>query len=80
MNCREWTNEEKRRVVQIDAEERQIGRNFMKIIKERWDCEFPDKKKTSQNLVDSRKKGGEKENKLLLMPLKRKRKLNGILK
>ena len=35
MNCREWTNEEKRRVVQIDAEERQKSRNLMKKIKER---------------------------------------------
>ena len=41
--------------MQIDAEERQKGRNFVKRIKERWDYEFSDKKRTVQNLVDNAK-------------------------
>ena len=35
VNNREWTREEKKRVVQIDREERQKGKNFMKRIKTR---------------------------------------------
>ena len=53
MNSRGWTSEEKKRVVQIDREERQKGENFMKRIKTRWDIEFPEKKRTEQNLVDN---------------------------
>ena len=53
MNNREWTSEEKRRVVQIDREERQKRKNFMKRIKTGWDIEFPEKKRTEQNLVDN---------------------------
>ena len=40
-------------MVQIDREERQKGKNFMKKIKTRWDIEFPEKKRTEQNLVDN---------------------------
>ena len=53
MNKGEWTNEEKLKIVQINREERQKGKNFMKRIKRRWDIEFPLKKRTTQNLVDN---------------------------
>ena len=53
VNNRGWTSKEKKRVVQIDREELQKGKNFMKRIKTRWDIEFPEKKRTEQNLVDN---------------------------
>ena len=53
MNNREWTDEEKRRIVRINLEERQKGKNFMKRIKDRWNGEFPEKRRTIQNLVDN---------------------------
>ena len=53
MNNREWTDEEKRRIVCINLEERQNGKNFMKRIKDRWNGEFPEKRRTTQNLVDN---------------------------
>ena len=48
MNNREWTNEEKQKLVQINREERQKCKNFMERIKDRWDHEFPEKKRTAQ--------------------------------
>ena len=45
MNKGEWTNEEKLKIVQINRDERPKGKNFMKWIKQRWDIEFPQKKK-----------------------------------
>ena len=53
MNKGEWTNEEKLKIVQIYSEERQKGKNFMKRIKQRRVIEFPQKKRTVQNLVDN---------------------------
>ena len=53
MNNREWTGEEKRRLVCINLEERQKVKSFMKRIKDRWDGEFPEKRRTAQNLVDN---------------------------
>ena len=41
------------KIEQINREERQKGKNFMKRIKRRWDIEFPLKKRTTQNLVDN---------------------------
>ena len=52
-NNREWTEEQKHRIVKIDHEERLKGRNFMKRIKSRWDSEFPESRRTTQNLVDN---------------------------
>ena len=43
MNIREWTDEGKGRIVCINVEERQKGKNFIKRIKDRWDGEFPEK-------------------------------------
>ena len=53
MNKGEWTNKEKLKIVQINREKRQKGKNVMKKIKQRWDIEFPQKKRTTQNLVDN---------------------------
>ena len=36
MNGRGWTDEEKKRVVEIDREKQMKGKNFMKRTKERW--------------------------------------------
>ena len=47
MTNRQSTNEEKRRIVCINLEERQKGKNFMKRIKDQPDGEFPEKKKNS---------------------------------
>ena len=53
MNNREWSEEQKHRIVEIDHQERRKGKNFMKRIKRRWDLEFPESKRTTQNLVDN---------------------------
>ena len=50
INKGEWMNEEK--LMQIHSEERQKGKSFMKRIK-RWNIEFPQKKRATQNLVDN---------------------------
>ena len=51
-NC-EWSEEQKHRIVKIDYQKRRKGKNFMKHIKRRWDLEFPESKRTTQNLVDN---------------------------
>ena len=53
INSREWAEEEKRKIVLIDREERSKGKYFMKRIKERWDAEYPGKARTAQNLIDN---------------------------
>ena len=55
-NNRERTDEQKHRIVEIDTHERRRGKNFMKRIKARWDAEFPDSKRTAQNLIDNAKR------------------------
>ena len=40
MNNRDWTDEQKKRIVEIDESERKRGRNFMKRIKTRWEAEY----------------------------------------
>ena len=53
MNNREWTDEQKYRIVEIDTQERKRGKNFMKRIKSRWEVEYPASRRTAQNLVDN---------------------------
>ena len=49
-----WTKNEKTRIKQIDIDERQKGPDFMKRIEERWDAEFPSRRRiTAQNLCDN---------------------------
>ena len=55
INGRDWTDEEKKRVVEIDREERMKEKNFMRI-KERWHREYPEKRRTAQNLIDNAKR------------------------
>ena len=50
---REWSEKQKHRIVEIDHQERRKRKNFMKRIKRRWDLEFPESKRTPQNLVDN---------------------------
>ena len=45
MNKEGWTNEEKLKIVQINREESQKGKNFMKRIKRQWDNKFAQKKR-----------------------------------
>ena len=50
----EWTDEGKQRLIQLHREERLEKEKFSwNKIKVRWDQEFPNKKKTAQNLVDN---------------------------
>ena len=56
MNGRDWTDEEKKRVVEIDREERMKRKNFMRRIKERWHREYPEKRRTAQNLINNAKR------------------------
>ena len=53
VNNREWTGEQKNRIVEIDIQERRRGKNFMKRVKERWDAEYPHDRRTAQNLTDN---------------------------
>ena len=52
-NNREWSEEQKHRIVEIDQQERRKGKNFMKRIKRIWDLEFPESKRMVQNLIDN---------------------------
>ena len=60
---REWYEEQKHRIVEIDHQERRKGKNFMKRIKRRWDLEFLESKGQHKTWLtmqgDSRKKDGE---------------------
>ena len=53
MNNREWTDEQKRKLVKIDRKERRRGKNFMKRVKGRWNTEYPASRRTAQNLIDN---------------------------
>ena len=52
-NNREWSDEQKHRIVKIDHQETTKGKNFMKRITRRWGLEFLGSKRTAQNLVDN---------------------------
>ena len=52
----EWSAEQKHRIMEIDNQERRKGNNFIKHIKRRWNLEFPESKRTAQNLVDNAKR------------------------
>ena len=56
MNNHEWTEEQKRKLVEIDTQERRRGKNFMKRVKARWDTEYPASRRTAQNLIDNAKR------------------------
>ena len=56
MNNREWTDQQKHRIVEIDKEEKTTGKHFMKKVKDRWDTEFPTVVRTAQNLIDNVKR------------------------
>ena len=56
MNNREWTNEQRNRLVPIDCEERKKGKHFMAHVKARWEAEHPGRTRTAQNLIDSAKR------------------------
>ena len=53
MNNREWTEEQKRKLVETDRQERNRGKNFMKRVKARWDAEYSISRRTTQNLIDN---------------------------
>ena len=48
MNNREWIEEQKRKLVQIDRQERRVER-----VEARWDTEYPTSRRTVQNLIDN---------------------------
>ena len=48
MNNYEWTDEQRHRIVEIDAEERTREKHFMRRVKERWDTKFPIVARTAQ--------------------------------
>ena len=41
------------KLVQTNREEKQKGKIFLRRIKQRWDIEFTQKKRTGQNLVEN---------------------------
>ena len=53
VNSCEWTDEQKHKLVEIDTQERRRGKYFMKRMKERWDAEYPENRRTAQNLTDN---------------------------
>ena len=56
MNYRDWMDEQKKGIVEIDENERKRGRNFMKRIKNRWEAEYPNNRRTAQNLIGNAKR------------------------
>ena len=48
MNNREWNEEQKRKLVEIDRQERRKRKNFMKRVKARWDREYSASRRTAQ--------------------------------
>ena len=56
VNRGEWTQEQKRKIVEIDTEERRRGKGFMRRVKQRWDAEYPEHPRTAQNLIDNAKR------------------------
>ena len=56
INNREWNEEQKRKLVVIDRPERRRRKNFMKIVKARWDTEYSASRKTARNLIDNRRR------------------------
>ena len=53
MNNREWTEEQKRKLVEIGRQERTRRKNFRKRVKARWDTEYPARRRTTQILIDN---------------------------
>ena len=53
MNNREWIEEQKRKLVEIDRQEKSRGKNLMKQVKARRDMEYPASRRTAQNLIDN---------------------------
>ena len=47
MKNREWTEEQKRKLVELDRQERRRKKNFMKRAKARWDMEYPASRRTA---------------------------------
>ena len=47
MNNREWNEEQKRKLIEIDRQERRRGKNFMKRVKARWDMKYPEHESAS---------------------------------
>ena len=68
MNNLEWSKKQKRRLVEIDRQERRRGKNLMKKVKARWDTEYPTSRRIEQNLTDNarrfKKEGWERPAKL----------------
>ena len=77
MNKEGWMNKEKLKIVQINREERQKDKNFMKRIKRLPDNKFAQKKRRTQNLADNARRF-EKE--ILRSGGGAKRTLTGLLK
>ena len=51
----------KHTIVDIDTHERRKVKNFMKRRKARWDVEYPESKRTAQNLIDNAKRFKKEE-------------------
>ena len=52
MNNREWTEEQKCKLVETDGQEMRRGKNFMKRVKARLDTEQPASRRTGESLID----------------------------
>ena len=56
MNNREWSEERKPKIVELDYQKIRKRKNFMKRIERRWDLEYMESKSMTQNLVDNAKR------------------------
>ena len=56
MNNREWSEEQKPKIVELDYQKIRKRKNFMKRIERRWDLEYMESKSMTQNLVDNAKR------------------------
>ena len=46
-----WTQQQKKRLVELDKEERAKGKGFMDRVKKRWEVEFPNTNHSAKNLA-----------------------------
>ena len=56
MNNRQWSEERKPKIVELDYQKIRKRKNFMKRIERRWDLEYMESKSMTQNLVDNAKR------------------------
>ena len=72
-NNTKWNTEMKTSLILIDEEEWQNGREFMELIKERWDAKHPEHATASMQMLRDNKSRFKKDHQTMNLMLVRKR-------